>query len=113
MVNRIKIEVLGSSYTINTEENDEYVLSLAQEVDEQAGLLIEQNPKMSPNDALVLVALSSIDNYHKSDAAADHLRAQIRRYMEESDKARRERDEMKKENDRLRNELAAARGNHA
>ncbi len=102
MTNRIKIEVLGTSYTIDTAENEEYVLSLAKEIDEQAALLIQQNPKMSPNDALVLCALGSADCYHKSEDAADHLRAQIRRYMEEADKARREAGELRRENDRLR-----------
>lgn len=109
MTNRMKLEILGADYAIDTVENEDYVRMLAKEIDEQASLLMQQNPKMSPNDALVLCALGFSDCYHKSEDAADRLRAQIRQYMDESERARRAQLEAQRENERLRRELDALR----
>ena len=38
MENRVKIEILGSLYTVFTPESEEYTKSLAREIHEQAGL---------------------------------------------------------------------------
>lgn len=106
MINRVKIEVLGTSYTIATPESDEYLLSLAREVDGQVRQILEQSPKMSPASALVLCALNNIDSFKKSESSADHMRAQLTDYLEDAAKARIELDDARRELDKLRRQLA-------
>ena len=106
MVNRIKIEVLGTTYTITTPEEEQYVRALAKEVDSQVRQLVDQNPKMSPSAALIICALSSMDSYKKSEKSADHLRAQLSDYLEDATRARIELDDAKREVEKLRRQLA-------
>ena len=88
MENRVKIEILGSVYTVFTSESEEYTKSLAREIHEQAAHLVSSNPKLSPNDALVLVALAFADHARKCESGADNLRTQVSEYLEEATTAR-------------------------
>ena len=105
MINRIKIEILGSTYTIATPETEEYVRSLAKELDEQARHLLNTDSKLSPNDALILCAMSYSDSFHKSEQSSDHMRSQLTDYLEDAAKARIELDDVRRELDKLRRQL--------
>jgi cell division protein ZapA (FtsZ GTPase activity inhibitor) len=119
-MNRIKIEVLGSTYTIATPEEEEYVLALAKDLDGQLRQLLAHNPKMSPVMGLILCAINSADLQKKSEGSADHLRRQLTEYLEdvartriELDDARRELDRLKRQLDILRKADGAGRGGSA
>ena len=97
MENRVKIEILGSLYTVFTSESEEYTKSLAREIHEQASNLMASNPKLSPNDALVLVALAFADYARKCENGSDNLRTQVSEYLEEATTARIELDKAMRE----------------
>ncbi len=88
MTNRVRVKILGSAYYIETTETEEYVGKLAQEINSAAESLQQSNPQLSVNDVLALVALASTDSLHKSEEAADNLRAQLTEYLEEASRAR-------------------------
>ena len=102
MINRVKIEILGASYTIATPEQEEYVLSLANEIDSQMKALTDADPKLTPNAALVLCAMGYADMFRKSEQAADNMRAQITDYLDDAASARAELDAVKKELEQLK-----------
>ena len=106
MINKVKIEILGTPYNISTPEDEQYVVALAKEVDHQVRQVIDQNPKMSPAAALIISALSSIDSCKKSEKSSDHLRAQLTDYLEDATRARIELDDAKREIEKLRRQLA-------
>ena len=97
MINRVKIEILGASYTITTPEQEEYVLSLANEIASQMKALTDADPKLTPNAALVLCAMGYADMFRKSEQAADNMRAQLTDYLDDASRARAELDEAKRE----------------
>ena len=105
MINRIKVEILGSTYTIATPETEEYVHSLATELDGQVKQLMDADVKLSPNDALILCAMSYADSFHKSEQSSDHMRSQLTDYLEDAAKARIELDDTRRELDKLRRQL--------
>lgn len=104
-VNRVKISVNGVHYSIATAEPEEYVLNLAQELDEQIKGVMDKNPSISFNDVMVLCAINYIDAYKRSEENADRMRTQISEYLEDAAKARIELDEVKRENAHLRRQL--------
>ncbi len=102
MINRVKIEILGAGYTIATPEQEDYVRSLANEIDSQMKALTDADPKLTPNAALVLCAMSYADMFHKSEQAADNMRAQLTDYLDDASRARAELDDAKREIARLK-----------
>ena len=102
MINRVKIEILGAAYTIATPEPEEYVLSLAEEMNRQLKSLTDADPKLTPNAALVLCCMGYADMFKKSEKAADNMRGQITDYLDDASQARAELDNVKRELERLR-----------
>ena len=105
MTNRVKVEILGSVYTITTGEDDSYVQSLAQEVNRAAETLQQNDPRLSVNDTLALVALVSADNYRKSEEAADNLRGQLTEYLEDASRARMELSDLRRQLEQAKREI--------
>lgn len=108
IINRIKLKIGGMPYTISTTEPEEYVLELAAEIDRQLSAVLERNPALSLNDALILCMMDYADSRRKSEQNADHIREQLTGYLEDAARARMEADELRSEVNRLRKELSAA-----
>jgi cell division protein ZapA (FtsZ GTPase activity inhibitor) len=103
--NRVKIEVLGTSYTISTPEGAEYVRSIARELNTQISGLMDADKRLSPNAALILCAMGYADSLRKSEESADHMRAQLTDYLEDAARARLELDDAKRELGKLRRQF--------
>ena len=87
MVNKIKIEVAGASYTIATSEQEGYVRDLAKEMSEDLDSLMVRNPSLSMNDALVLCSIAYLSEYKKEAANCDHIRSQLKEYLSDTARA--------------------------
>ena len=105
--NKVHVKIGGASYTIVTEDEAEYVEALADEISENMRAIINSNPSLSMTQAAVLVALDNADASKKATASADNLRAQIKDYLEDSARARREVERLNREISDLRDKLAA------
>lgn len=108
-MNKIRIEVMGTSYIVSSSESEDYVRSLALELDAQIKKIIAQNPKLSFNSALVLYALGCTDSFKKSEESADNMRLQLAEYLEDAAKARIALDDANREIERLRRQLFSNR----
>lgn len=107
-VNKVKINILGSNYTISTPEDENYVLDMVEEINKQARTLMESS-RMSAYDAMVLCVLEYADRYRKSEQNADNLRQQLVGYLEDASRARIEVDETTREIEKLNREIAILR----
>ena len=105
MVNKVKIEVAGASYTIATSEQEGYVRDLAKEMSEDIDSLMARNPSLSMNDALVLCSIAYLSEYKKEAANCDHIRSQLKEYLGDTARARMETDEANRKADRLAREV--------
>ena len=112
-VNKIRLEICGCSYLISTTDSEQYTLSLAEKLDHNMNEIMAQNPSASVTAAAVLSALDYLDELEKSSASADHMRSQIKDYLEDAAKAKLVAEEAKKEIERLRREIGYLKGSAA
>lgn len=104
MNNRVKLEIRGINYYINTDESTEYTEELAKEIDERLAQILKGGSFISMTQAAVLVALEKADASYKSNQEVESLKVQVKEYLEESAKAKSERDYYKRELERIKTE---------
>ena len=104
-VNKIRFSVCGSNYVISSTDTEEYVLSLAEQIDSDMNQLLAQTPTASVTTAAVITALSYLDESKTSTGGADNMRAQIKDYLEDAAKAKLAAEEAHREVERLRREV--------
>lgn len=107
--NRVNLKICGSSYTIVTEDDPEYVENLGELIDKEMKLVSQNAPSLSMTQCAVLVALDQADACKKSTALSDNLRAQIKDYLEDASRARMEVDVARREIERLNREISNLR----
>lgn len=104
MQNRVKVVICGKSYTLQTDESPSYMISLAKELDKRINAFLEENESAALPTAAVLVGLELMDESMKSVSDVDHIRAQIKGYVEEAASARIETDQLRREVSLLKRE---------
>jgi cell division protein ZapA len=111
MGNHIKLTICGTDYRLVTDDNPEYALALALEVEKKINALREASKSLSLLQATTLVALEYADLLKKNDSSADNLRVQVKEYLEDAAKAEGERDYYKRELERLKADLKSGQTN--
>ncbi|MDR1565607.1 MAG: cell division protein ZapA [Oscillospiraceae bacterium] len=106
---KVRVNIRGVDYTIVSDDNEEYILSIGNEIDKKLTQMIESNSKISTTTAAVLCALSYCDESRKSGENADNLRSQVKDYLEDSSRSRVEAEDARREIDRLKRELQTLR----
>ena len=102
---KVKIDIVGSTYVLTTTEPEGHVHDLAKEISGDIKNLMQRNSALSLNDALVLCAVSYLDECKKEHDSADHIRSQLKEYLGDTAKARMEADEANRRADKLEKEL--------
>ena len=72
-------------------------------------MMLARGNGLSLNDALVLCTMGYCDLYKKERANTEHLRSQLKEYLDDAAKARAEAEELQKEAGRMKKELEALR----
>jgi cell division protein ZapA (FtsZ GTPase activity inhibitor) len=113
--NRIKLNICGCECALCSDDSENYIRSIGDEVQKAIDDLMAKNERISVTLAAVITALSYCDESHKAASTAENLRSQIKNYLEDSsharmdaEESRRELERMKKENQTLRARLSAA-----
>lgn len=104
MNNKVKLTIRGSNYYINTDESVEYTEELGRKIDQRLSDLLDSGLRLSINQATVLVALEMADALSKTLDEVDSLKNQMKGYLEDSAKAKSDRDYYKRELERLKTE---------
>ncbi|MEG2073301.1 MAG: cell division protein ZapA [Angelakisella sp.] len=105
-MNRIKVDVLGKSYTINTESDESRVRQIEKQLSAQLEEITGQRPNISMVDALVILSLNLMDSISDTEDSTDRMREQLSGYMEDAARAQMELEEARREAERLKRELA-------
>ena len=101
--NKIKLNIVGTEYSIVSDEPVSYMTELGMQVDKEMREIM-QDPRISTTMAAVLVALNNADAVRKAEGAADNLRSQMKGYLDDNARARMESDSSRRELERLREE---------
>lgn len=104
-VQKVKLNIAGADYVITTDEAEDYVRRLGEEVDRGMAEAMNGNSRISANMAAVLVAITKADQAHKAVESADRLREQMKGYLDDNARAHQEADAARREADALRREL--------
>lgn len=86
--NKVKVTICGKEYSLRTDESPEYIKNLAVRTEKEINDLVKLKPGFGIQNAAVFVALTSLDEAAKSNAAVENIRSQIKTYMNEAAKAR-------------------------
>ena len=92
MMSRVKVVLCGKEYVLQTEEAPSYVYQLAKTLEKRISDITETNPRISAHSAVMMVALSTMDELTKANASVEVIRSQVKEYVDEVGKARMERD---------------------
>lgn len=104
MTNRVKVFIAGKNYILQTDEEEKYVIELARKLDKQIKDLTSADFSISMPDACILVAMDILDEKEKSGQSSDHLRYQIKDYIDEATRANAVVEELKKQIIQLEND---------
>ena len=102
-MNRVEVEICGKIYTLQVDEEAEYVSSLAVSLDERIRNFVRTNSVSCPS-AAVMTALALMEENAKLSCDVDNFRAQIKEYVEEAAASRFEADRLRRDAERLRQE---------
>ena len=100
MANRVVVSICGDEYTFVAEEAPSYVQKVGTYVNDKMNEILSAS-KVGRTDAAVLTAAKITDELFKAQATAEQLRAQIKGYLDEANKAQSEVSELKREIFRL------------
>ena len=100
MANRVSITICGEDYTFVAEESASYMQKVGSYVGDKMAEVLN-SAKVGRTDAAVLTAANITDELFKAQAAAEQLRAQIKGYLDEANRAQAEVSELKREIFRL------------
>ena len=109
MVNKVRVNIAGTSYAIATTDTEKYILSLAKKLDEDITKLLDDNENLSVTKAAVFCAMDYLDEYRKSTGSAENMRGQIQDYIADAARAKLAEDKIRADNEVLRREAAALR----
>ena len=107
--NRVRLTICGTECAIASEDTENYIRSIGDEVEKAIQEITEKNSRVSLTMAAIIAALGFCDESHRASAAADNLRSQIKDYLEDSSRARLETEESRREVERLKKEIQSLR----
>ena len=74
LANKVKLQIGGSWYTINTEEEEEYIRALGDELNSRFKKLTDENQYLSPTMVACIAALQYCDEAKKRKLEIEELR---------------------------------------
>ena len=99
---KVRLEICGSSYVVNTTESAEYMQNLADRLNLDMNELMSSSKTVSITPAAVMTALSYRDELEKASGSADNMRRQIKDYLEDAASAKMAAEEARRENASLK-----------
>ena len=106
--NKVKLTIAGAQYAIITEDDVKYVSDLGKDVDRAIAQTMKENPDVSVTQAAVLTTLNFADEYKKASTTADHLREQIKDYLDDASNAKSKADWARHEAEKAKRDLENA-----
>ena len=108
-LNRLKANICGTSYTLVSDDSLSYMRDLVAQVDAQMSEIVTADSRMSTTMAAVLTALQNADKATKETRAAEELRLQLKRVVDDCEHLKDQLASARAEVDRLSKEMVALR----
>ena len=102
---KVRLEICGSSYVVNTTESAEYMQNLADRLNLDMNELMSSSKTVSITTAVVMTALSYRDELEKASGSADNMRRQIKNYLEDAATSKMAAEELRRENASLQRRI--------
>jgi len=96
MKEKYSINIAGTNLSIVTEETEDYIKGLADQIDERVKAMIMSSKKCNKLEAALFCVLDYLDEKNKIESSMENLRKQIEGYMNDLEDLKRENDELKK-----------------
>ena len=106
IMEKVKITIAGIPYTIATDNDPEYTVNLAQEIEETIGSIMDAGSFVSPTQATALALLSYADKVKKIADENENMKSLLKEYLADAAQAKSERDMLKRELAKIK------KGNH-
>ncbi len=94
---KIKITVAGVPYMIATDNDEEYALRLAGEINAEIDEIMMSAVNISPSQATVLALLNYAETAKKAKEECETMKFQLKEYLADAAQAKSERDMLKRE----------------
>lgn len=94
---KIKITIAGVPYTIATDNDPEYTVNLAKEIESKISSIMGAGSFVSPTQATVLALLDYADEAKKLSENVETMKLQLKEYLADAAQAKSERDMLKRE----------------
>ena len=105
---KVRLNICGSSYVVNTSESEDYMQNLADRLNLDMNELMASSNSVSITTAAVMTALNYRDELEKASGSADNMRRQIKDYLEDAASAKMAAEETRRENASLNWSAACA-----
>ena len=112
--NKVSVRIYHQEYTMTGNEPKEYMLRVANYVDEKMTYIAEKSRKLSTSMIAVLTALNIADEYLKAQSEIERIQKEFQKPLEELEQTRKRLAELEEaameplqELERTRNQLAA------
>lgn len=105
--NKVTITINNREYTLMSAEPEEHMAKVAEYIDKKIAEIAFSGANLTLQDMSILAAINVADDYFKSEETADHLRSQIKQYIDDASSAMFENNQLKAEISRLKAELHA------
>ena len=100
MNEKIKVTVAERTFLLTSSDEESYVQKVAESVDEQIRQAAEAS-HASTLDAAIMCAMNLADHFFKEQEKSEHLRQQVKQYLDEANQMKQELSEAKREIFRL------------
>ena len=104
MANKITVTISGTEYTLMSDDAPSYMRRIADMVDGKMEDFMGAG-RVSRMDAAVLAAVNFADELLKQQSATENLRAQVKGYLDDANKAKSELSEAKRQIVKLQQRL--------
>lgn len=94
---KVKITIAGVPYTIATDNDPEYTVNLAGEIEATIDSLMNAGSFVSPTQATALALLSYADKAKKIAEENENMKTLLKEYLADAAQAKSERDMLKRE----------------
>jgi len=94
---KVKITIAGVPYTIATDNNPEYTVNLAKEIEAKINSIMSAGGFVSPTQATVLALLEYADEAKTLAESSENMKHQLKEYLADSAQAKSERDMLRRE----------------
>ena len=88
MSNKIRLKIGGIAYSVTSEDDEAYIISLGAELEKKMNSVRAKSPFLSTTMAAVMTALEAMDESKRVQNENERLRLENKRLLEESAMAR-------------------------